>query len=222
MTGLYEAAGAELTEKGAPVVDENLMTTVPGLYAAGDCRRGPATVVKAIADAQTVAAAITGAKFDACEAANAAGDMDKLLGRKGDLKDAPEGKADDRCLGCSTVCEVCTDVCPNRANVVIDVPGFVKPQILHVDGMCNECGNCAVFCPYSGRPYKDKFTLFWSEEDFKDSENNGFLFTGDTKVCVRLFGNAAEHDIADPACALPEGVLAFIKAVKENYGYLIG
>jgi putative selenate reductase len=148
--------------------------------------------------------------------------MDKLLGRKGDLKDAPEGKADDRCLGCSTVCEVCTDVCPNRANVVIDVPGFVKPQILHVDGMCNECGNCAVFCPYSGRPYKDKFTLFWSEEDFKDSENNGFLFTGDTKVCVRLFGNAAEHDIADPACALPEGVLAFIKAVKENYGYLIG
>jgi putative selenate reductase len=221
-TGLYEAAGAELTEKGAPVVDENLMTTVPGLYAAGDCRRGPATVVKAIADAQVIAAAIAGAKFDACEAANAAGDMDKLLGRKGDLKDAPEGKADDRCLGCATVCEVCTDVCPNRANVAIDVPGFVKPQILHVDGMCNECGNCAVFCPYSGRPYKDKFTLFWSEEDFKDSENNGFLPLEGSKVYVRLFGNAAEYDIADPACTLPEGVLAFIKAVKDNYSYLIG
>jgi putative selenate reductase len=87
--------------------------------------------------------------------------------------------------------------------------------------MCNECGNCAVFCPYSGRPYKDKFTLFWSEEDFKDSENNGFLPLEGSKVCVRLFGNAAEYDIADPACTLPEGVLAFIKAVEENYGYLL-
>ncbi len=221
-TGLYEAAGAELTDRGVPVVDENLMTTVPGLYAAGDCRRGPATVVKAIADAQTVAAAITGAKFDACEAANAAGDMAKLVARKGDLADAPEGKADDRCLGCSTVCEVCTDVCPNRANVVIEVPGFVKPQILHVDGMCNECGNCAVFCPYSGRPFKDKFTLFWSEEDFADSENSGFLPMGEGKVRVRLFGNVADHDIADPKCALPEGILAFIKAVIDNYSYLIG
>lgn len=221
-TGIYEEAGAELTEKGAPVVDENMMTTVPGLYAAGDCRRGPATVVKAIADAQKVAAAITGAKFDACEAANAAGDMGKLLARKGDLRDAPEGKADDRCLGCSTVCEVCTDVCPNRANVAIDVPGFTKQQILHVDGMCNECGNCAVFCPYSGRPYKDKFTLFWSEEDFADSENTGFLPLGEGKVRVRLFGNVADYDITDTKCALPEGILAFIKAVIDNYSYLIG
>ena len=222
MTGLYEGAGAELTDKGIPVVDENLMTTVPGLYAAGDCRRGPATVVKAIADAQVIAAAITGAKFDAYESANSAGDMAKLLKRKGNLADPPEHNADGRCLGCATVCEVCTDVCPNRANVAIDVPGFDKPQILHVDGMCNECGNCAVFCPYSGRPYKDKFTLFWSEDDFKDSENNGFLPLEGSKVCVRLFGNVSEHDIADPACTLPEGVLAFIKAVKENYSYLIG
>ena len=222
MTGLYEAAGAELTDRGVPVVDENLMTTVPGLYAAGDCRRGPATVVKAIADAQTVAAAITGAKFDACEAANAAGDMAKLVSRKGDLADAPEGKADDRCLGCSTVCEVCTDVCPNRANVAIDVPGFVKPQILHVDGMCNECGNCAVFCPYSGRPFKDKFTLFWSEEDFADSENSGFLPMGGSKVRVRLFGNADDYDIADAKCGLPEGVLSFIRTVMDEHAYLIG
>ena len=221
-TGLYEAAGAEIDSKGRPVVDDHLMTTVEGLYAAGDCRRGPATVVKAIADAQTVTAAITGAKFDKYAEANEKGDMAKLVERKGDLRDAPEGKADDRCLGCSTVCEVCADVCPNRANVVINVPGFVKPQILHVDGMCNECGNCQVFCPYSGRPFKDKFTLFWSKEDFTDSENNGFLPLEGSKVCVRLFGNAAEYDIADPKCTLPEGILAFIKAVTADYGYLLG
>ncbi|MBR4091327.1 MAG: putative selenate reductase subunit YgfK, partial [Mogibacterium sp.] len=148
------------------------------------------------------------------------GDMEKLLARKGDLVDPPADKPDNRCLGCSTVCEVCADVCPNRANVVINVPFFEKPQILHVDGMCNECGNCAIFCPYSGRPYKDKFTLFWSEEDFADSENNGFLPLEGDKVRVRLFGNAADYDLNDGK--LPEGIAAFIAAVKENYSYLIG
>ena len=55
---LYQAIGAELDAKGRPVVDRNLQTSVKGVYAAGDCRRGPATVVKAIADAQLIAAAI--------------------------------------------------------------------------------------------------------------------------------------------------------------------
>ena len=103
----------------------------------------------------------------------------------------------------------------------MDVPGFSMPQILHVDGMCNECGNCAIFCPYSGRPFKDKFTLFWSEEDFVDSENNGFLPIGETKVRVRLFGNVADYDAADGPGELAEGIYAFIKAVRENYAYLI-
>lgn len=222
MTGLYEDAGAKLDEKGAPVVDENLMTTVQGLYAAGDCRRGPATVVKAIADAQVVAAAITGARFDAFESENASGDMEKLMKRKGNLADPPEHNADGRCLGCSTVCEVCADVCPNRANVVIDVPFFEKPQILHVDGMCNECGNCAVFCPYSGRPFKDKFTLFWTAEDFENSENNGFLLLDGRKTRVRLFGNAADYDLDDAKSGLPDGIAAFIDTVIRDYPYLIG
>lgn len=62
-----------------------------------------------------------------------------------DLTEMP----DKRCLGGSTVCETCADVCPNRANVAIKVAGKCQEQVIHVDGMCNECGNCAVFCPYS-------------------------------------------------------------------------
>ena len=76
------------------------------------------------------------------------------------------------------MCEVCADVCPNRANVAVAVPGMRQRQIVHVDGMCNECGNCAVFCPYDSQPYRDKFTLFWSREDFDHSENPGFLPQG--------------------------------------------
>ena len=71
-------------------------------------------------------------------------DSAKYIAKKGyqspDLTEMP----DKRCLGCSTVCETCADVCPNRANVAIKVAGKCQEQVIHVDGMCNECGNCAV------------------------------------------------------------------------------
>ena len=49
-------------------------------------------------------------------------------------------------------------------------------QVIHVDYMCNECGNCKSFCPYASAPYKDKFTLFANEKDMADSKNDGLLF----------------------------------------------
>ncbi len=231
---LYQAAGAELDAKGCPVVDETMQTTLEGLYAVGDCRRGPATVVKAIADAQLAAAAIAGAAygisfeeakeqlFEGCVSENAVKDMRASLAKKGALCSDTEASPDKRCLGCPTVCEVCVDVCPNRANVAIEVPGMEKPQILHVDRMCNECGNCAVFCPYSGRPYKDKFTLFGSFEDFENSENEGFLLTGDPKVTrVRLAGTVKDYDVTSAGSGLYEPLRQLIAAVREKYGYLI-
>ena len=80
----------------------------------------------------------------------------------------------DRCLTCNVVCQVCADVCPNRANVVIELPDG-RHQILHVDRMCNECGNCAVFCPYDSAPYREKFTLFLDPGGFDESVNNSGL-----------------------------------------------
>ena len=46
-----------------------------------------------------------------------------------------------------------------------------KHQIIHVDYMCNECGNCKSFCPYDSAPYLDKFTLFANEADMENSKN---------------------------------------------------
>ena len=65
------------------------------------------------------------------------------------------------------------DVCPNRANVEVIVPGKEMAQIVHVDIMCNECGNCKVFCPYNSAPYQDKFTVFATEEEFDAGSNQG-------------------------------------------------
>ena len=220
-TTLYAELGVEMDAKGRPVVDANMMTTEAGVYAVGDSRRGPATVVEAIADSAKAAAAIAGISYDKYAEENIAAD-EKLYTAKKGVQSRDTGKTpDDRCLGCPTVCEVCTDVCPNRANVAIHVPGKCKAQIIHVDGMCNECGNCEVFCPYKGgRPYKDKFTLYWSEEDFLDSTNEGFLSLGGTQVKVRLDGKVETVDVAQET-DLPADAVAVIRTVLKDYAYLI-
>ena len=98
--------------------------------------------------------------------------------------------------------------------------GLEKEQILHVDGMCNECGNCAVFCPYSGRPYRDKLTLFWSEEDMENSENTGFLVLGGTKVRLRFADKIQEVDVSDSGCGLYEPLRLLILTVIREYDWL--
>ena len=47
-TEIARQMGAELTEKGNIKVDENMETTIPGLYAAGDCTGGLLQVAKAV------------------------------------------------------------------------------------------------------------------------------------------------------------------------------
>ncbi|MGN8820244.1 putative selenate reductase subunit YgfK [Atopobiaceae bacterium HCP3S3_A4] len=218
---IYETSGCRVDEKGRPVVDKCLETTVPHVFAAGDCRRGPATVVKAIADAQTVAGAIAGADFEGAVASNVDPDYFRPLAQRGNLCADCAHTEKTRCLGCATVCETCCEVCPNRANVAIKVPGKRERQIVHIDGMCNECGNCAVFCPYGeGRPYKDKFTLFWSREDFDSSTNEGFLPEGEL-FRVRLDGAEHVYNVNDTSCGLPEDIRRLIVAVREHYSYLM-
>ena len=217
---IYDAAGVEHDRRGRLAATS---TGVEGVWAAGDCRRGPATVVEAIADAAEVARNIAGVDFNKYAAENAKpGREETCYGRKGHLCRDKAHCDKTRCLGCGSVCEVCCDVCPNRANVAIAVPGMDKHQVVHVDGMCNECGNCAVFCPYQeGRPYKDKLTLFWSEEDMANSQNEGFLALPDGDFKVRVTGT--EHVISVDAVntGIPEPVRRTIQAVRDSYPYLL-
>ena len=220
-TRLFEAAGCALDDKGRPVTDQDMRTTVPGVYAVGDARRGPATVVEGIADAMAAAAAISGADVTGDEADSGALSDDLYRYKKGRIADEPVELPDWRCLGCSQVCEVCADVCPNRANVPIRVPGQPKTRILHLDGMCNECGNCAVFCPWHGKPYREKFTLFWSAEDFDSSSNEGFLPLPDGQVRVRLDGQDRTLSLTELDHLGPDPA-QLIRTVLKDYCWLIG
>ena len=88
--------------------------------------------------------------------------------------------------------------------------------------MCNECGNCAVFCPYQeGRPYKDKLTLFWSEQDMENSENEGFLAVDEDHFKVRVAGTVRTVSVDAVNTGLPEAVRLTIKAVRDSYPYLL-
>lgn len=217
---LYDAAGVEHDRRGRLAATS---TGVEGVWAAGDCRRGPATVVETIVDAAEVARAIAGVDFNRYADCNEqAGREDTCYERKGLLCRDKCNCTKTRCLGCGSVCEVCCDVCPNRANVAIKVPGLAKYQVVHVDGMCNECGNCAVFCPYQeGRPYKDKLTLFWSEQDMENSENEGFLAVDEDHFKVRVAGTVRTVSVDAVNTGLPEAVRLTIKAVRDNYSYLL-
>ena len=135
-------------------------------------------------------------------------------------KDASENK---EFTAHKRVCGNCADVCPNRANVLIEVPELELLQILHVDYMCNECGNCRSFCQYAGAPYKDKFTLFASEEDMKNSTNHGFtvLDKNTKEVSIRI-GDKEENVKADqPSGILTEDLSRLICAVINDYAYLL-
>ena len=194
-----------------------------GVFVAGDALRGPATVVEAIADARAAADAITGSSRKVNFPAGSHPGYGAALAKKGKLAFPCAESCDaERCLACNTVCETCVTVCPNRANVAVEVSGHAMRQIVHVDRLCNECGNCATFCPYSSRPYRDKFTLFTTEQDFADSENDGFLVLCKNcpRVRVRLRGEVADFDLSGDN-ALDRGIETLILSVIEKYAYML-
>ena len=109
----------------------------------------------------------------------------------------------ERCLQCQLLCDKCVDVCPNRANIGVHIAPFdrelrhyavvngnLQPagteivrisqsrQVIHVDELCNECGNCATFCVHQGRPYRDKPRLFLDPAGFEAETENAYWIDG--------------------------------------------
>jgi putative selenate reductase len=117
-----------------------------------------------------------------------------------------------RCLQCQLLCDKCVEVCPNRANLAIrvdpyegELPRFTPDgnrwveqgtervriaqsrQILHIDELCNECGNCATFCVHDGHPYRDKPRLFLRRDAFEAESDNAFWHDG-ISISRRIHG----------------------------------
>jgi len=121
-----------------------------------------------------------------------------------------------RCLLCDEICSVCVSVCPNRANVEfqmeplsytvqravkngssVDIVSLgseqisQKYQIINLGDFCNECGNCATFCPTSGAPYQDKPKFHISEESY-NAAVYGYWFSAENRL---EYKNNGEHAV---------------------------
>lgn len=199
------------------------------VYAGGDAVRGPATIIEACADGRKAAEAICsqfGVRASlparqlpvlseedivqtkhvrASKVAQYKGAMLPPEKRGGfDLIEATLTEEEAlreaaRCMQCSSFCDKCVEVCPNRANYTF----FVSPislklskvscqkgglkvsgeeifriaqarQILHVQDFCNQCGNCETFCVHDGKPHMDKPKLFLEKSDFEREDDNAF------------------------------------------------
>ena len=219
----YEECGIVLDSRRRPQVNQDtLETSVKGVYVAGDGLFGPATVVEGIRDGKAAAEAIIGKVL--AEDLFKQSDADTIYGRKGRLAEENDQIIDStRCLSCNSYCENCVEVCPNRANISLVVPGMDKHQIIHVDYMCNECGNCKSFCPYDSAPYLDKFTLFANEADMENSKNQGFVVLDRAAVSckVRYLGNIYTWNAADSESVIPEGLRKVMETVCKDYDYLL-
>jgi len=214
-----DGSAVSLDERGSiPVDPETGLTDAAGVYAGGDAARGPAmgfgipfvtvpTTLPVLSQQEILQAKRVRARREAQHA------PDRLPHdtRAGfDLIEQPLSEEDakkeaGRCLQCSTFCDKCVEVCPNRANytvfitpvrlslpvlvcedgslrIVGEEPFSVRQsrQIIHVDDLCNECGNCGTFCVHQGKPYLEKPRLFLSEAMFRSEENNAFFIEGST------------------------------------------
>ena len=240
---LFEELGAAIGKNGLPVVDPSSMaTSKPGLYAAGDARRGPASIIAAEADGRLAAYAIlraAGIEPTIMRMAPGLPDQAELARRGEPLPGLPPEhpgfvqREAQRCLSCGSACLRCVEVCPNRANFALPVApnGSLTQaiQILHVDDLCNECGNCGFFCPWDGKPYAGKPTLFGNEASLRASANAGFAFTGNAAtpaLVVRNFPGADEAvstlawaDWTKSSSGAP--LLTIAQTVYDSHRYLV-
>ncbi|HGH3372192.1 TPA: putative selenate reductase subunit YgfK [Kluyvera cryocrescens] len=237
--GALAAMGIPVDEHGWPEVNADGETRHSGVFLIGDVQRGPSSIVSAIGNARRATDAILARENIRSHHGDKRWnnvDPAEIYSRKGtiviakvdkDDRDAFVAQEAARCLECNYVCSKCVDVCPNRANVSIAVPGFEnRYQTLHLDAFCNECGNCAQFCPWQGKPYKDKVTVFSLPQDFSNSSNPGFLVQGyqvhirqDDKTWLLTLNDEGQFAHIPPQL---DAMCRIISHVYRHHHYLLG
>jgi putative selenate reductase len=236
---LFERLGLPLGGDGKPIFDEEtLRTPRAGTYVGGDAARGPSSIISAAADGSRAARAILAAAgLAAPERGYAPPPPDpRRLAARGAMVEGlrPEAplfleREAERCLACDSACLRCVEVCPNRANTALAAGGaFAQSlQILHVDALCNECGNCGLFCPYEGEPYRDKATLFEGLDAMGRSRNVGFAVVAGAGGARLFFREAEGGPVAEarPGWEAGEGAASLVelaRIVVRDHAYLLG
>jgi putative selenate reductase len=140
-------------------------------------------------------------------------------------------------------CDKCIPVCPNDANFSFETPprttrfrdlvvegGRLSPgdertltlggekssthQIANWADLCNDCGNCDVFCPEDGGPYIEKPRLFGSLASFlADAPRPGFFVRREDDGSLAAQGRWGGRELA--LLVKPNGAAVFWDGVAE-------
>jgi len=228
---------------GRPIADVNgrvaAMGDKPEIYVAGDARRGPASIIRAEADGRAAAFAILDEYGIAHRATRyvPSGDREAVRDRRGSIAPAMQGDADgfvrreaERCLSCDSWCGRCVEVCPNRAYIAVpSAASNGMDQILQVDALCNECGNCGSFCPWDGEPWRDKPAIFADGEGLAAPAKAGFAIEADRSIVYRAIPGAgtaklsfdAWYAFAETLGGEGERMLELARAVLRESPWLV-
>jgi putative selenate reductase len=237
---LLEAFGLACGADGRPLCDPaSQESSARGVFVGGDAARGPASIIAAESDGRRAAYSIMReAGIEPPPSTYAAPEpRPHRLAARGEFASSLEpgdpafsAREAERCLECDSACLRCVEVCPNRANFALPIPRGLGPvqglQILHLDALCNECGNCGLFCPYEGEPFRGKPSLFRDLRAMESSHNAGMLFGEGPRPELFLRegpgGGIARLGFAEWSSAGggPIGVLA--RSVYLDHHYLIG
>ena len=246
-TKMLENLGLSVGPKGRVVTSVGGETKSENVFLIGDSRTGTSTIVQCIAEGRRAADSICAKEDPAWQRGEVVTPLDRetrsrqILAKRGEIAAKPSfrteyvpetfGKTEiSRCLECDFICNKCVDVCPNRSNIAIPVGGeplFSNPyEIVHIDAYCNECGNCGDFCPWQGRPYIDKPTIFSTSPDFANSHNPGWLVDGDT-VVYRRDGEESSRPLSELTCREAAGgssepFFRLFQVVYESRPHLFG
>jgi putative selenate reductase len=250
---LLSLFGLTVGADGRPPHDPETQVAPNGLYVGGDAASGPASIIAASAEGRRAAYAMlraAGIEPPASTYVPPPPNSAKLAARGRLLSPlAPRdpgfvAREAERCLECDSACLRCVEVCPNRANMAIPFAaaeaGLEQSiQILHVDDLCNECGNCGIFCPYEGEPYHDKPTLFSSPEKLAASHNAGFAFAAvagmsaagkagaaaasDGRVFLRRQPDGPIEELSSAELGRDKSPMSLLaKTVRDGHSYLLG
>lgn len=178
---------------------------IKNVFTGGDFTRGASSLVNAIGDGKRAAEEILiqcGEKLTENNIGEKRSNISLAEFQQMQATRIYPKKSDDeqteamRCLQCDQFCNICVSVCPNLANVCFDVEKMEYPvyeiknrkicelepfrieqkyQIVNTANLCNECGNCATFCPTNGAPYRDKPKFYLDKSSFEKTEK-GYYF----------------------------------------------
>jgi len=114
-------------------------------------------------------------------------------------------------FGC-VACNFCVTVCPNDAFTSIKSlaedsgPGMEsRQQYLLFSELCNECGNCMVFCPENGDPAVIKPRLYTDAQLFADRADQGQAFLLEDGQVTAARANDQSIDLVQRLLAQQQG-----------------